>query len=128
MAAHQIIGSNPQQMKLPFALWTPFPAIKAIGQAQFGLDMQDRLIGKYLALGFYRPCGRRAPWSNARRMCRVSATYPRSARAHIEGVALIVLGLGPARKMRDWYVASPRKVHAGAQALPRAHCWRKASS
>jgi len=37
----------PEQMKLPFALWSR-PAIKALVKAQFGLDMQDRLIGKYL--------------------------------------------------------------------------------
>jgi hypothetical protein len=41
-----VLGS-PQQMKLPSALWSR-PAIKALVKAQFGLDMQDRLIGKYL--------------------------------------------------------------------------------
>jgi hypothetical protein len=41
------VFGNPQQMKLPFALWSR-PAIKALVKAQFGLDMQDRLIGKYL--------------------------------------------------------------------------------
>jgi len=41
-------------MKLPFALWSR-PAIKALVKAQFGLDMQDRLIGKYLKRWGFTP-------------------------------------------------------------------------
>jgi transposase len=43
----QIVGSTPQQMTLPFALWTR-RAIRDLIRTRFGLDVQDRLIGKYL--------------------------------------------------------------------------------
>ena len=41
-------------MKLPFALWTR-PAIKALIKARFGIEMQDRLIGKYLKRWGFTP-------------------------------------------------------------------------
>lgn len=41
----QVVGQTPMQLKLPFALWTR-PAIKALIKEKFGLDMQDRLVGK----------------------------------------------------------------------------------
>jgi transposase len=50
----QIIGSNPQQMKLPFALWSR-PAIKALIRERFGIQMQDRLVGKYLKRWGFTP-------------------------------------------------------------------------
>jgi len=50
----QIVGQTPQQMKLPFALWTR-PAIKALVREQFGIEMQDRLIGKYLKRWGFTP-------------------------------------------------------------------------
>ena len=50
----QIIGSQPQQMKLPFVFWSR-PAIKALIKAQFGIDMQDRLVGKYLKRWGFTP-------------------------------------------------------------------------
>lgn len=50
----QIVGYTPQQMTLPFALWTR-RAIKALIEAQFGLEMQDRLIGKYLKRWGFTP-------------------------------------------------------------------------
>lgn len=50
----QIVGSNPQQMTLPFALWTR-PAIRALIRTRFGLEVQDRLIGKYLKRWGFTP-------------------------------------------------------------------------
>lgn len=50
----QIIGGSPQQMKLPFAMWTR-PAIKALIKDRFGLDLQDRLVGKYLKRWGFTP-------------------------------------------------------------------------
>jgi transposase len=47
----QIIGQTPQ---LPFALWTS-PAIKALAKERFGIEMQDRLIGKYLKRWGFTP-------------------------------------------------------------------------
>src|SRR5215510_2180792 len=43
----RIVYQSPQQMKLPFALWSR-PAIKALVKERFGIEMQDRLVGKYL--------------------------------------------------------------------------------
>lgn len=43
----QIVGQTPGQMQLPFALWTR-RAIKALVLERFGVEMQDRLVGKYL--------------------------------------------------------------------------------
>lgn len=50
----QIIGSNPQLLTLPFALWTR-PAIRALIRSRFGLEVQDRLIGKYLKRWGFTP-------------------------------------------------------------------------
>lgn len=49
-----IMDKTPQQMKLPFALWTR-PAIKALVKERFGIEMQDRLIGKYLQRWGFTP-------------------------------------------------------------------------
>ena len=43
----QIIGRTPEPLKRAFALWTR-PAIKVLIQERFGIQMQDRLVGKYL--------------------------------------------------------------------------------
>jgi len=43
----------PGQMKLPFALWTR-PAIKALSKEEFGIEVQDRLVGKFSSAGVLR--------------------------------------------------------------------------
>ena len=87
----QIIGSNPQQMKLPFALWSR-PAIKALVKAQFGLDMQDRLIGKYLKRWGFTPQRpvKRALEQRPEDVARwLETTYPQvKARAQSEGAVI----------------------------------------
>lgn len=50
----QIVGFNPKQLVLPFALWTR-RAIKALILKAFGLEMSDRLIGKYLKRWGFTP-------------------------------------------------------------------------
>ena len=50
----QIVGSMPEQLKLPFALWSR-PAIKALIRERFGIEMQDRLVGKYLKRWGFTP-------------------------------------------------------------------------
>lgn len=50
----QIVKGNPQQMKMPFALWTR-PAIRALIRHHFGVDLQERLIGKYLKRWGFTP-------------------------------------------------------------------------
>jgi transposase len=49
-----IVGRGPQQRKLPFALWSR-PAIKALIRDRFGIEMQDRLVGKYLKRWGFTP-------------------------------------------------------------------------
>ncbi len=50
----QIVKGNPQQIKLPFALWTR-PAIRALIRDHFGADLQERLVGKYLKRWGFTP-------------------------------------------------------------------------
>lgn len=50
----QIIGFTPKQMVLPFALWTR-PAIKALITHKFGIEISDRLVGKYLKRWGFTP-------------------------------------------------------------------------
>ncbi|WP_300454486.1 winged helix-turn-helix domain-containing protein, partial [Accumulibacter sp.] len=50
----RIVGSTPQQMKLPLALWSR-PAIRALIAERFGIEMQNRLVGKYLKRWGFTP-------------------------------------------------------------------------
>lgn len=43
----RIVGAVPEQLNLPFALWTR-RAIQALIEQHFGVQLADRLIGKYL--------------------------------------------------------------------------------
>jgi len=89
-----IVGQAPQQMKLPFALWSR-PAIKALVKERFGIEMQDRLIGKYLKRwGFtpQRPIKRALEQRPEEIETWLKQTYPGVlARAKAEG-ALIYWG------------------------------------
>jgi transposase len=84
----QIVGSTPQQMKLPFALWSR-PAIKALIRERFGIDMQDRLVGKYLKRWGFTPQRpvKRALEQRPEDVSRwLNETYPKiKARAGAEG-------------------------------------------
>ena len=50
----QIVGFTPKQLVLPFALWTR-RAIKALIVEQFGVELSDRLVGKYLKRWGFTP-------------------------------------------------------------------------
>jgi transposase len=49
-----IVGFTPVQLLLPFALWTR-RAIKELVLGKFGIDLSDRLIGKYLKRWGFTP-------------------------------------------------------------------------
>lgn len=84
----QIVGGTPQQMQLPFALWSR-PAIKALIKERFGIDMQDRLVGKYLKRWGFTPQRpvKRALEQRPEDVARwLNETYPQiKARAMAEG-------------------------------------------
>ena len=88
----QIVGDCPQQMRLPFALWTR-PAIKALIRERFGVEMQDRLVGKYLKRwGFtpQRPIKRALEQDPIKVSEWLEQTYPALlARAKAEGGTIL---------------------------------------
>lgn len=88
----QIIGQTPAQLKLPFALWTR-PAIKALIKARFGIEMQDRLVGKYLKRwGFtpQRPMKRALEQDPVKVKTWLEETWPQVlARARTEGATVL---------------------------------------
>ena len=87
----RIVGSVPGQMALPFALWTR-RAIQALIQAQFGIEVSDRLVGKYLHRWGYtaqRPVKRALEQRPALIQTWLKDTYPKiAARARAEGAML----------------------------------------
>lgn len=87
----QIIGYRPQQLTLPFALWTR-RAIRELIRRRFGVDVPDRLIGKYLKRwGFtpQRPIQRALEQRPERVAKWLHETYPALvAKARIEGAVI----------------------------------------
>lgn len=90
----QIVGYSPKQLVLTFAVWTR-PAIRALIQERFSVDMSDRLIGKYLKRwGFtpQRPLRRAMEQRPERVDPWLRETYPKlKAKAKAEG-AIIFFG------------------------------------
>lgn len=88
----QIVERNPAQLNLPFALWSR-PAIKALIKASFGVEMQDRLVGKYLhRWGFapQRPAKRAFAQDPVKVQVWLSGTWPEVlARARVEGATIV---------------------------------------
>lgn len=88
----QIVGACPQQLKLPFALWSR-PAIKTLIRERLGVDMQDRLVGKYLKRwGFtpQRPIKRALEQDPVKVSAWLAHTYPALvARAKAEGGTIL---------------------------------------
>lgn len=88
----QIVGQTPGQFKLPFALWTR-PAIKALIKERFGIEMQDRLVGKYLKRwGFtpQRPVKRALEQDPIAVKAWLEETWPQVlARARAEGATVL---------------------------------------
>ena len=87
----RIVGAVPAQMSLPFALWTR-RAIQALVAAQFGIEVSDRLIGKYLKRWGYtaqRPVKRAMEQRPALIQTWLREKYPAIAtRAKAEGGVL----------------------------------------
>lgn len=87
----QIIGYTPQQMRLPFALWTR-RAIRELMRTLFGLEVQERLIGKYLKRWGFSPQRpiKRALEQRPEAVARwLNETYPAlAAKARAEGAAI----------------------------------------
>jgi transposase len=88
----QIVGQRPQQLRLPFALWTP-QAIKALIKERFGIEMQDRLIGKYLKRWGFTP-QRPVKWALEQDPVKVKTwlekTWPKAlARARRKGAVVL---------------------------------------
>ena len=50
----QIVQKDPRQLQMPFALWTR-PAIRQLIRERFGIDLQVRLVGKYLKRWGFTP-------------------------------------------------------------------------
>ena len=88
----RIVDQSPDQLKLPFALWSR-PAIKALIKARFGVEMQDRLVGKYLERwGFtpQRPVKRALEQDPVKVQTWLNETWPQVlARARAEGATIL---------------------------------------
>lgn len=88
----QIVDKTPAQMKFPFALWTR-PAIKELIKDYFGIEMQDRLVGKYLKRwGFtpQRPIKRALEQDADKVNIWLKETWPQvAARAKAEGAVVL---------------------------------------
>jgi len=124
----QIVDHTPQQMKLRFALWTR-PAIKALVRERFGVELQDRLIGKYLKRWGFTPQRpiKRALEQRPEEVSRwLKQTYPGvAARAKAEG-ALIYWGDETAVKEdANWIQGYAPKGKTPVLATPTR--WRKLS-
>lgn len=87
----QVVGFRPEQMKLPFALWSR-RAIKELVKQEFGIDLQDRLVGKYLKRWGYtpqRPIKRAIEQDPEKIETWLKDTYPKIAkRAREEGAEI----------------------------------------
>lgn len=87
----KIVGHTPQQLTLPFALWTR-RAIRELIRGRFGLDVQDRLIGKYLKRWGFTPQRpiKRALEQRPEQVARwLNETYPALvAKARAENAAI----------------------------------------
>ncbi len=87
-----IVEHTPEQMKLPFALWSR-PAIRALLAEQFGLEISERLMGKYLKRwGFtpQRPVKRALEQDPVRVAAWLRQEYPQiAARAKAQGAHIL---------------------------------------
>jgi transposase len=124
----QIVGQSPQQMKLPFALWTR-PAIKALIKERFGLALQDRLIGKYLKRwGFtpQRPVKRALEQRPEAIEKWLKETYPQVlARARVEGAVIYWGDETAVKEDANWVRGYAPKGKTPVLAVPTR--WQKLS-
>jgi len=87
----RIVAAVPEQLSLPFALWTR-RAIQALVEQQFGLQLSDRLVGKYLKRWGYtaqRPVKKAMEQRNDLVQAWLRERYPAiAARAKAEGAVI----------------------------------------
>lgn len=117
----QIVGQTPQQLTRPFALWTR-RAIRALILARFGVDLQDRLVGKYLKRWGYTPQRpvKRALAQRPEQVAQwLNTTYPALvAKARAEG-AMIYFGDETAvREDANWVRGYAPKGQTPVLAVP----------
>ena len=123
----RIIDRSPQQMKLDFALWSR-PAIRALVRSRFGIELQDRLIGKYLKRWGFTP---QRPTKRALEQCPeaisrwLKDTYPAVlARAKAQGALM----MGRRDGGEGGWKLDPRYAPKGkTPVLATPTCWRKLS-
>lgn len=124
----QIIGQMPMQLQLPFALWTR-RAIKALIQEKFGVQMQDRLVGKYLKRwGFtpQRPIKRALEQDPAKVDAWLQQTYPSLlARAKAQGAAILWGDETAVKEDANWVRGYAPKGQTPVLKTPV--CWHKLS-
>lgn len=87
----RIVSSVPGQLSLPFALWTR-RAIQALIEQQFGVQLSDRLVGKYLKRWGYtaqRPVKKAMEQRSDLVQAWLRERYPAmAARAKVEGAVI----------------------------------------
>ncbi len=107
----RIVGAVPEQLSLPFALWTR-RAIQALVEQQFGLQLSDRLVGKYLKRWGYtaqRPVKQAMEQRNDLVQAWLRERYPAiAARAKAEGASSTGPTKRPSRKTRTGFEALRR--------------------
>jgi len=123
-----IIDHTPQQMKLGFALWNR-PAIRALVRSRFGIELQDRLIGKYLKRwGFtpQRPIKRALEQRPEEIRHWLEDTYPALlARAKAEGAVIYWGDETAVKEDANWIRSYAPKGKTPVLATPTS--WRKLS-
>jgi transposase len=117
----QVIGHTPQQLTLPFALWTR-RAIRDLIQARFGVDVQDRLIGKYLKRWGFTPQRpvKRALEQRPEQVAKwLVETYPAlAAKARAEGAVIYFGDETAAREDANWVRGYAPKGQTPVLAVP----------
>ncbi len=111
-----IVEHTPEQMKLPFALWSR-PAIRALLAEQFGLEISERLMGKYLKRWSKTPCA----WQLG-----CCPQYPQiAARAKAEGAQILWADGTAVKDDAHWVRGYAPAGHTPVLTLPAR--WNKLS-
>jgi transposase len=117
----QIIDQTPQQLMLPFALWTR-RAIRDLILARFGVDMQDRLVGKYLQRWGFTPQRpvKRALEQRPERVAKwLEETFPAlAAKARAEGAVIYFGDETAVREDANWVRGYAPKGQTPVLAVP----------
>jgi len=124
----QIVGYTPQQMTLPFALWTR-RAIRDLIRTRFAVDVQDRLIGKYLKRWGFTPQRpiKRALEQRPEQVAKwLNETYPALvAKARAEGAVIYFGDETAVKEDANWVRGYAPKGQTPVLAIPAR--WTKLS-